>query len=112
MTAPAGPSQALPPTQVVGPPGFEPGTSPLSGARSDQLSYGPVSHQLALGETLVRAPYHGLALKRRSTVGLRPVSRRPSTPRGGEVTRHPGHLNAPARPALWGLAEIAASAGG
>ena len=26
---------------VVGPPGFEPGTSPLSGARSDQLSYGP-----------------------------------------------------------------------
>ena len=26
---------------MVGPPGFEPGTSPLSGARSDQLSYGP-----------------------------------------------------------------------
>ena len=27
---------------MVGPPGFEPGTSPLSGARSDQLSYEPL----------------------------------------------------------------------
>ena len=37
---------------MVGPPGLEPGTSPLSGARSDQLSYGPK----ALG-AVARSPW-------------------------------------------------------
>lgn len=45
---------------MVGPPGFEPGTSPLSGARSDQLSYGP-SRVSGTGRGLAvqRGPYHG-----------------------------------------------------
>jgi hypothetical protein len=34
-------SLSPPASNMVGPPGFEPGTSPLSGARSDQLSYRP-----------------------------------------------------------------------
>ena len=39
---------AIPPT--MGHPGFEPGTSPLSGVRSNQLSYRPlISNELNLG---------------------------------------------------------------
>lgn len=60
---------------MVGPPGFEPGTSPLSGARSDQLSYEPGTGFMALGEGPSRAPYHGLALIGRSACFERPVGR-------------------------------------
>lgn len=91
--------------RVVGPPGFEPGTSPLSGARSDQLSYGP-SRVSGTGRGLTgrRGPYHGAAALPRAGYLRRRLTARRGCPRGGNRAGRPARASAAGSRHRWCLA--------
>ena len=85
-----GPLPTSHPVTPVGAPGLEPGTSALSGPRSNQLSYAPQEYRYPQGLAVGAARSHGLPgtlCRRRSNLTLRR-----SVPR---ITRHPKRLANP-----------------